>query len=92
MNLFPSTFLARNIPICGRHMATLSVIHTHKMYVHVRVIYMYMCSKPCCYGDVSAHSTREMVFALTVQLVGIMLCGHCLGVIAATLTNVASFR
>ena len=33
-----------------------------------------------------------MVFALVVQLTGIMLYGYCLGVIAATLTNAASFR
>ena len=44
------------------------------------------------YGDVSAHDEREMVFALVVQLTGIMLYGYCLGVIAATLTNAASFR
>lgn len=44
------------------------------------------------YGDVSAHNVREMVFALVVQLIGIMLYGYCLGVIAATLTNTASFR
>ena len=40
----------------------------------------------------SAHDEREMVFALVVQLTGIMLYGYCLGVIAATLTNAASFR
>ena len=44
------------------------------------------------YGDVCAHNAREMVFALVVQLTGIMLYGYCLGVIAATLTNAASFR
>ena len=32
------------------------------------------------------------MFALVVQLTGIMLYGYCLGVIAATLTNAASFR
>lgn len=44
------------------------------------------------YGDVSACNPREMVFALVIQLTGIMLYGYCLGVIAATLTNAASFR
>ena len=44
------------------------------------------------YGDVSASDEREMVFSLVVQLTGIMLYGYCLGVIAATLTNAASFR
>ena len=44
------------------------------------------------YGDISAHNAREMVFALVVQLIGIILYGYCLGVIAATLTNAASFR
>ena len=32
------------------------------------------------------------MFALVVQLTGIMLYGYCLGAIAATLTNAASFR
>lgn len=63
--------------------------------VHDYIISLYWASATLTsvgYGDVSAHNVREMVFTLVVQLIGIMLYGYCLGVIAATLTNTASFR
>ena len=74
---------------------THQITHTSTSPLHNYIISVYWASATLTsvgYGDVSAHSTREMVFALVVQLVGIMLCGYCQGVIAATLTNVASFR
>ena len=33
-----------------------------------------------------------MVFALVIQLMGVMLYGYCLGAIAASLTNVVGSR
>lgn len=35
---------------------------------------------------------QEMVFALVIQLMGVMLYGYCLGAIAASLTNVVGSR
>ena len=63
--------------------------------VHDYILSLYWASATLTsvgYGDVRAHNVREMVFALVVQLIGIMLYGYCLGIIAATLTNAASFR
>ncbi len=35
---------------------------------------------------------QEMVLSLVVQLIGVMLYGYCLGVIAATITNTSSSK
>ena len=35
---------------------------------------------------------QEMVYALIIQLMGVMLYGYCLGAIAASLTNVVGSR